>query len=440
MDLQPLLTRILRRAFTKRLRFEPCDGAPCTPPAPANGGLLYLHVPFCEHLCPFCSFHRVRFEADKTKRYFHALRTEIRTLHRQGLSCDEVYVGGGTPTVMPDELAETLALLRALFPIRRISVETNPNHLHEEVLRVLEEQGVNRLSVGIQSFDDGLLREMERYDAYGSGAQNRERLAAARGRFETLNVDMIFNLPHQTRASLEEDLRILTEDLAPDQVSYYPLMSAEATRQRMAKHMGQVSFDRERAFYRRIVEHLGRVYTPSSAWCFSHRAGMIDEYIVDHGEFAAAGSGSFSHLNGTLYANTFSINRYTALAGQGCSPAVARKPLARGDRLYHALLMGLFGLRLDKRRFRRTHGEGALTELRGEILALKCLGAIREDEGEILLTERGRYYWVVAMREFFIGVNNFRDQMRLHIRTEPPVTACDPIRVESKPSPTRQEH
>jgi coproporphyrinogen III oxidase-like Fe-S oxidoreductase len=427
MDLQPLLTYLLRRGFARRLRFEPCDGAPCPPPIPDPGTLLYLHIPFCEHLCPFCSFHRVRFEPDKARRYFHALRQEIRTLHGQGLNCNEVYVGGGTPTVMPEELAATLQLLRELFPIRRLSVETNPNHLREEVLTLLAQQGVNRLSVGIQSFDDALLKRMERYHAYGSGALNKERLLAAQGRIETLNVDMIFNLPHQSPASLEEDLRILVEDLGVDQVSYYPLMSAASTRRRMAQSMGAIGFERERDYYRTILARLRPVYTPTSGWCFSRRPGMIDEYIVDRGEFAAAGSGSFSCLDGTVYSNTFSINRYMALAEQGCSPAVARKRLTRRERLRYALLMGLFGLRLSKRRLRESFGPRVLRELRGELLLLRALGAIREDKEQIRLTEQGMYYSVVAMRELFIGVNNFRDQMRLHIRSEPPVRDCSPV-------------
>ena len=91
----------------------------------------------------------------------------------------------------------TLELVRSLFPVRQISVETNPNHLREDVLSVLKSAGVDRLSVGIQTFDNDLLKDIGRYAPYGSGEQNRERLEFAQGRFGTLNADMIFNLPRQ---------------------------------------------------------------------------------------------------------------------------------------------------------------------------------------------------------------------------------------------------
>jgi coproporphyrinogen III oxidase-like Fe-S oxidoreductase len=92
---------------------------------------------------------------------------------------------------------------------------------------MLVKAGVNRLSVGVQSFDDGLLREMERFDRYGSRAQILEHLELARGRFTTLNVDMIFNLPHQTPEILERDLDSVLGSAA-NQVSFYPLMTSAA--------------------------------------------------------------------------------------------------------------------------------------------------------------------------------------------------------------------
>ena len=91
-----------------------------------------MHVPFCEVLCPFCSFHRVRYNESKTARYFEALRREIRLYHEAGFRFSDVYVGGGTPTVNADELLATLELVRDLSPVRTISIETNPNHLEPD--------------------------------------------------------------------------------------------------------------------------------------------------------------------------------------------------------------------------------------------------------------------------------------------------------------------
>ena len=91
--------------------------------------------------------------------YCKALRQEILLYRDLGYEFSGIYVGGGTPTVMVDELAEILSLAKTVFPIREISVETNPNHLTDDRLGILKDVGVNRLSVGVQSFDDGLSQE-----------------------------------------------------------------------------------------------------------------------------------------------------------------------------------------------------------------------------------------------------------------------------------------
>jgi len=95
------------------------------------------------------------------------------------------------------------------FSIREISVETNPNHLTQENVDILKKIGVNRLSVGVQSFDDGLLKAMGRYEKYGSGEVIAGRIAEISGQFDTLNADMIFNFPVQTEEILSRDLDIL---------------------------------------------------------------------------------------------------------------------------------------------------------------------------------------------------------------------------------------
>jgi hypothetical protein len=174
---------VLRREYAGAMRFDEDDAAEVMPAAPAAPCQLYVHVPFCEVLCPFCSFHRVRYNESKTARYFKALRREIQLYHAAGFRFRDVYVGGGTPTVHPDELLETLGLIRSLSPVRTVSIETNPNHLEPDVLARYRDAGVTRFSVGVQSFDDGLLAGMDRLEKYGNGVQIRDRLAAVRGIF-----------------------------------------------------------------------------------------------------------------------------------------------------------------------------------------------------------------------------------------------------------------
>ncbi len=120
-----------------------------------------------------------------------------------GYDFHSLYVGGGTPTIDIDELVATIDLAKSLFSIKEVSCETNPNHLYPQWIDPLVER-VDRFSVGVQALDDELLRQMDRYDKYGSAAQILERLQSIEGRFHSLNVDMIFNFPSQTAEKLRD--------------------------------------------------------------------------------------------------------------------------------------------------------------------------------------------------------------------------------------------
>jgi len=360
----------------------------------------------------------VEFQRAKAVHYFAALRREINSYHQLGFDFAEVYVGGGTPTVMPDELVETLSLIRTLFSVGDISVETNPDHLRPSVMAMLKDSGVNRLSVGVQSFDDRLLKEMDRYEKYGSGAQIIEGLQEASGVFDTLNADLLFNLPHQTRDSLINDIETVRDELQLDQVSYYPIMPAKSTAKKMLKQMGTVTFGRERRYYNLIYDQMRDEYQTSSAWCFSRNAGMIDEYIIDYDQYVGVGSGSFGYLDGTMYANSFSISQYIDRINKGAAGITKVKSFTRREQLRYYLMTRLFGLSLDKRIAETLFGPGFLDELYWEIRTLRLLGAVKDTGDKLVLTRRGLYYWVMMMREFLMGVNNLRDEMRVNIRAE----------------------
>ncbi len=413
--LEPLVAAIFRREARRRMRLGPSAGIA---PVPAEPVFLYLHVPFCEVLCPYCSFHRVRFEEGKVRRYFAALRQELRHYHARGFRFSGLYVGGGTPTVVPGELIETLGLVRELNPaLSDLSVETNPKDLRDEVLDALVGAGVGRLSVGVQTFDDGLLAEMQRLEKYGDRAEILGRLAAAAGRFRTLNVDMMWNLPHQTEAMLEADLATVIASPA-NQASFYPLMHAPASARKMARTMGVAPRRRLRDYYERILARLRPAFTPTSAWCFTRGAPGIDEYLVDSGEYVGLGSGAFGYVGGKVYATTFSLNSYVDRVEQGLSGVTGERPIGRREQMQYELLVRLFGLRLGRARMRARYGRRFERGLWPELLAFRALGAIREDADGWSLTDRGMYLWVQMMSAFFESVNAFREQMRHQIRAE----------------------
>ncbi|MCE5274313.1 MAG: coproporphyrinogen III oxidase family protein [Deltaproteobacteria bacterium] len=396
------------RCFT----FE--EGSPVRPPsAPLRPIQLYIHIPFCMQLCPYCSFHRYLFEEGAVRAYFRALKTELRIYAGLGFRFSSVYMGGGTPTIVMEELFGVLELIDDLFSPEEVSVETNPDRLDRDTLSSLARAGVKRVSVGIQSFHDDILKAIGRYEKYGSGSVLAERLEEVRGTVDTLNVDMIYNFPIQDRSMLEYDLKTLHRIL-PDQITFYPLMISSATRKRMEGIMGRMSPGKERLFYRTITSSLTSIYEPNSAWCFS-RAGspMIDEYIVGGEEYVGAGSGAFGLVGGAIYANTFSLAEYQQALDAATLPMKSYKAFSRKDMARYSFLMSLFGLRLDVDAFKKRFGSSLWRLLGPECVFFLLIGALRLNGSTFELTERGRYYWVVMMREFFTGVDNFRDMSRI---------------------------
>lgn len=414
MNIEEIVALFVRYGNRRSIDFpEAIDGFLLPKANPEKPYLLYLHIPFCFVLCPFCSFHRIKFRPDSGARYFESLRREIAMATARGFHFDELYVGGGTPTVIPAELAATIHAVQEQHDLGGVSIETNPNQLHPEVLQDLQKAGVTRLSVGVQSLDDDLLKGMQRYHQYGSGEQIVERLKSVRGLFETLNVDMIFNLPEQSETSLRRDLNILTADVEIDQVSFYPLMTSADSRAAMRKTMGVPGVSRQKDFYRVIVDHMLKAgYSRSSAWCFSRQNAMLDEYIVDRDEYVGLGSGAFSYLQGSLYANTFSVGAYMDMIDAGRSSTTGRSAMSARQQARYYLLMHLFAGSLDIRRA-ESYFDGRFQRLlRAEIAALRAFGAIERTSETLTLSERGWYLWIVLMREFFNSTNDLRAQMR----------------------------
>lgn len=414
MNFDAIIARLARQLNRHVLKF-PEHSQNIELPSPTSGRphLLYLHVPYCISLCPFCTFHRVQFEEDSALHYFDCLRQEIDLATNMGYEFDEVYIGGGTPTVLPDELIKTIQHLRSVHPLDSVSVETNPDNLREYRLTRLNDAGVNRLSVGVQSFDDKLLHSMQRLEKYGSGAEIQQRLAQVNGIIDTINVDMIFNLPQQSEESLRRDLDILIDQIGVDQVSFYPLMVSESSRNTLQQAMGTTDTSNERAYYELIADRmLSSGYERTSAWCFSRKAGMFDEYIVDREEYLGLGSGAFSYLEGSLYSSTFAIDEYKSMVMAGKAGTVRSRKMSLHSQAQYYMLMRLFGGSLDKSEALKRFGNEFLRTIRPELTALHAIGAIADTGGKIVLTESGQYLWVILMREFFTGINNLREQMK----------------------------
>lgn len=417
-----LLTTVVRQCTNQYLKLKPTDEVMMPAPEPVKRYMLYMHVPFCERLCPYCSFNRFPFSEERARPYFENMRKEMRMLKDLGYDFDSVYIGGGTPTIMIDELCDTIDQARELFNIQEVSSETNPNHLIPSYLDKLQGR-VQRLSVGVQSFDDGLLKQMDRYDKYGSGEEIIARIQDASPYFVSMNADMIFNFPAQTEDILISDIERVIES-GCTQTTFYPLMASPSVERSLARTVGKVDYAREQKYYEIICELLTggplHLFEHGSAWTFNKRntsaAGedaMIDEYVVDYEEYPAIGSGGITYLGSNLYVNTFSVKDYNKCIEAGHMSIMGKTTFSKRDRMRYRFMMQLFGLRLDKRQFKRDFGVSVELGLPAEMAFMKAAGAFATDNAdELTLSPKGRYLLVVMMRQFFIGVNNLRDQAR----------------------------
>ncbi len=430
-----LLTTAVRECTKNYLKLDPTDETRMPAPVPGQRYMLYMHVPFCERLCPYCSFNRFPFAEDRARPYFANMRKEMLMLKDLGYDFDSVYIGGGTPTILLDELCDTIDLARETFSIKEVSSETNPNHLIPSYLDKLQGR-VQRLSVGVQSFDDGLLKQMDRYDKYGCGQEILERIQDASPYFTSMNADMIFNFPAQTEDILIRDIERVIESGA-SQTTFYPLMASPSVEKSLARTVGKVDYNREQRYYEIICELLtgalpgiepnepgaqGEVglFEHGSAWTFNRRGSsaagedaMIDEYVVDYEEYPAIGSGGITYLGSNLYVNTFSVTDYNKAIESGRMSMTGKTTFSKHDRMRYRFMMQLFGLRLDKQQFKRDFGCTVEAGLPVEMAFMRASGAFAVDnDAELTLTPKGRYLVVVMMRQFFIGVNNLRDQAR----------------------------
>ncbi len=182
----------------------------------------------------------------------------------------------------------------------------------------------------------------------------------------------------------------------------------------MEKTIGEVDFKGEQKLYKLIVRRLEKNYNFSSAWCFSRKKkeSLIDEYVVDYDEYAGLGSGAIGYLNGVCYANTFDIEEYIARLDHDNLPLMASRRFDLHDQMSYDFLMKLFSTKLDIAAVEEKYNGKFLKTLWKEIALFEIVRALRYFPPYLHLTPRGRYLWVIMMREFFIAVNNFRDYCR----------------------------
>ena len=372
-----------------------------------EGISLYIHIPFCKTLCPFCCFNRYPLKEKKAREYFKNLKKELDYYIERGFTFSNFYFGGGTPTVMMDELTGFIGYLRERFEVKHISLETNPNDVNRENVKLLKEAGINRLSIGVQSFNNDTLKTMGR--VFCTGEEIKEVLPLAQGQFDTLNVDFVFNFPGQAIESFEADVDIF-KTMGIDQITFYPLMASPHKKSALERRFNRVDLSRERKFYDVILRDLySGGYKTSTAWCFSKGDRMIDEYIIEYDDYIGIGAGSVSIVKGNFYVNSFALDTYEQLINTNRLPIVGWRTLSERENLRYYLLTKLFGLEIDAKRFSSRFQADINSKLRRELTFLRIFGLVQGEE-KLRVTHKGMYPISVMAKEFFTSLNTLRER------------------------------
>ena len=308
-------------------------------PGPAS---LYVHVPFCEAKCSYCDFYSVPQGGVTGSRYVEALQAEARARTPAGFAPRTVFVGGGTPTALEDgEFARMLDLVREITsPGGRLlewTVEANPGSLTAAKARALADAGVTRISLGVQSFDDAVLRSVGRvHDA--RTARDAVRIARGCG-VRDVSLDLLFAIPGQGLASFENDLSEAVA-LGTDHVSAYALLYEHGTameRRRAAGLVEREEEDIELTMMRRAREVLGAAGLTRYEVSNFARPGRECLHNVNYwsnGEYLGLGASAASYLGGERRTNVASWRDYEAAVLAG------RDAASYSERLEPGLAMG----------------------------------------------------------------------------------------------------
>jgi oxygen-independent coproporphyrinogen-3 oxidase len=356
----------------------------------------YIHVPFCAHHCGYCDFAVAVGQEHERDRYIDALTCELERLG-QPEAVHTLFLGGGTPSQLTaSQLARLVGCLRRWLPLQpghEFSIEANPNSLDADKVRVLAEHGVNRVSLGAQSFDADLLRVLERDHAPADVPRAVEML---RRRIDNVSLDLIFGVPGQTTAQWDADLRQALA-LQPTHVATYGLTYERGTRLWKQEHHGEVhrlTEDAELELYNRGIDVLEAAgfehYELSNFALPGFRCRHNETYWANHAYFGF-GMGAAQYVEGTRTLNVRNLAGYL-------KRALARQPTHFQSETLAPLERALETASVQLRRgggiarpaFREQTGFN-VDELLGATVREHADAGLLADDGESLkLTRRGK--------------------------------------------------
>ncbi len=370
---------------------------------------VYVHIPFCRSKCAYCDFDSYAGLEYLFEPYAKALVREIELTGKgPSLQAKTVYLGGGTPTVLPVSLLEeVLSVLGRSFPVAKdveITLEANPGTVDGDYLAGLLNLGVNRLSLGVQSLDDGLLRLLGRIHT-AAGAVESYNLARQAG-FANINLDLIYGVPHQTLEQWQSALRGAI-NLQPDHLSLYALTLEGHTplAQQVARgEMPSLDDDLAADMYVLAEEMLakaGYIHYEISNWAgqIENRKSQIGNHKCRHNlsywrnqPYLGFGAGAHSYFGGQRWHNFLSPAKYAVQLNVGMGACAHLEDIDRATEVAETMILGLRlieeGVSFDG--FARRFGERLESVYESELGELEALGLLEVTTERVRLTPRGR--------------------------------------------------
>jgi oxygen-independent coproporphyrinogen-3 oxidase len=388
---------------------EQRDESPTLFSAPAALGDrfgIYVHIPFCAHLCPYCDFNTYTGQEFRIPAYVEALQQEIDVWAPRftGRTAGSIFIGGGTPSLLTPDLVSTfVASCRGAFDVSadaEITIEANPNDVDERLSTGLLAAGVNRISIGAQTLDRRGLRVLGRLHE-ATHTANAVRQARQAG-FESLSLDFIYGWPGHTTATWQDELdRVLNGEVGgspPDHLSLYGLIVEPGTPMANAVNRGiltPVDDDVSADLYELAVETLaeaGWVHYEISNWTARpEHASWHNALYWRNGEYVGLGAGAHGYWNGQRFMNQPSPRRYIELLREGQAVASNIETIDQRTSMGETMMLGLrlLGDGISIPAFRHRHGR-PLTDAYGTLLTrFASLGLLEVNEARVRLTQRG---------------------------------------------------
>jgi len=270
---------------------------------------LYIHIPFCEHICDYCDFPKLQYFPIFSKKYLARLEEELHSYNIKNL--DTIYIGGGTPTSLSDEEFELL--LNFLKPysngVIEYTIEANPESLSLNKIKLLKKFGVNRVSIGVESTNDKILKSINRHHTFNDVKIAISRLNSAG--IDNISVDLILGLPNVSKIILSKDLdNVLSLNIK--HLSCYSLTVHKHTKFGI-QGITPPSDDVLRDFYDLVEEKTkskGFIHYEVSNYCLLGYESKHNMTYWKDEEYYGIGMGASGYVEGIRYTNTKSINDY----------------------------------------------------------------------------------------------------------------------------------